>query len=147
MRRMTIIATVLAVLALATSDVTARSHAAAQAEVSKALMDIRRAFMEADLDAIERLLDDDYTFIDGAGQLIPRYETMDAFIKKLTVIESWSYEGVNIRIYGTTAVVTGISNVQQRTMGKDTSGRFRFTRVFVKDAGQWRSVAMQATRM
>lgn len=145
MRGIVSIMTLIAV-SLATSDVTARNHAAAEAEVRKALADIRQAMMEADIDALERLLDEDFTFIDAAGTLVRRHEIIDAFSKNVAVIDAWAYELVEVRIYGTTAVVTGISNVQQRALGRDTSGRFRFTRVLIKDGGRWRSVAMQTTR-
>lgn len=142
----TIVIVAALIMSLAASDVTARNHAAAEAEVRKYLADIRRATMDADIDDLERLLHEDFTFIDAAGTLVRRYDIIDAFSKKVAVVEKWSYDLVEIRIYGTTAIVTGISDVQQRTLGRDTSGPFRFTRVLIKDGGQWRSVAMQTTR-
>ncbi len=36
------------------------------------------------------------------------------------MIHAWTYERANIRVYGASAVATGISEVQQRAMGKDT---------------------------
>jgi ketosteroid isomerase-like protein len=142
-----IVATTFIALTVFAGDVTARNHAAVEAEVSKALADVRRASLDADIDALERLLADDFTFIDASGQLVRKHEVIDAFLKKVAVIQSWTYDRVSIRVYETFAVATGISELQQRAMNKDTSGRFRFTRVFVKEGGQWRSVAMQATRI
>jgi hypothetical protein len=52
MHRTILIASVVMGLVVFASDVTARNHAVADAEVSKALADIRRASMESDIDAL-----------------------------------------------------------------------------------------------
>jgi hypothetical protein len=82
MHRTILIAIVVMGLVVFASDVTARNHAVADAEVSKALADIRRASMESDIDALERLLSNDYTFIDAAGSLVPKHEVIDALMKE-----------------------------------------------------------------
>jgi len=52
---------------------------------------------------------------------------------------------LKVRVYGDTAVVTGRSVQSGRENGKDYSGNYWFTRVYVKQNGQWLTVALQTT--
>lgn len=52
---------------------------------------------------------------------------------------------LTVRIYGDTAVVTGSSSQKGQENGKDYSGDYRFTRVYVKQGEAWKTVALQAT--
>ena len=59
--------------------------------------------------------------------------------------ESRQISDLTIRVYGDTAVVTGRSNQKGMENGKDYSGDYRFTRVYVRQKGRWLTVALQAT--
>jgi hypothetical protein len=48
-------------------------------------------------------------------------------------------------VYDNTAVVTGRSIQNGKENGKDYSGDYRFTRVYVKQNGRWQTVALQTT--
>lgn len=52
---------------------------------------------------------------------------------------------LTVRVYGSTAVVTGRSNQKGQENGKDYSGDYRFTRVYSKQGGRWQTVALQTT--
>ena len=52
---------------------------------------------------------------------------------------------LNIRVYGDTAVVTGRSVQKGVENGKDYSGDYWFTRVYVRQNGAWTTVALQTT--
>lgn len=54
--------------------------------------------------------------------------------------------GVQVRTYGVTAVVTGISVQSGTNQGVPWSGRFRFTRTWVLRDGQWVMVASHSSR-
>lgn len=54
--------------------------------------------------------------------------------------------GVQVRTYGATAVVTGISVQSGTNQGVPWSGRFRFTRTWVLQGGQWVMVASHSSR-
>ncbi len=54
---------------------------------------------------------------------------------------------MNVRLFGTVAIVTG-SDVETSTEdGKDTSGKYIWTDVFVKQNGKWRAVSSQSTKL
>ena len=54
---------------------------------------------------------------------------------------------MKVRIFGNTAVVTGSDTEKSTENGKDTSGKYIWTDVFVKQNGKWRAVASQSTKV
>jgi ketosteroid isomerase-like protein len=56
-------------------------------------------------------------------------------------------EGRDIRVYGDTAVVTGIVHVNATIKGEDRILHLRYLNVWVKRDGSWQLVARQATNL
>ena len=54
---------------------------------------------------------------------------------------------MNVRVFGNSAVVTGSDTEKSMENGKDTSGKYVWTDVFVKQNGKWRAVASQSTKV
>ena len=54
---------------------------------------------------------------------------------------------MKVRFFGNTAVVTGSDTEKSTTEGKDTSGKYIWTDVFVKTDGKWRAVASRSTKV
>ena len=52
---------------------------------------------------------------------------------------------LEVRVYGNTAIVTGVWNISGTTSGEERSGRMRFTRVWVRRNGQWLMASWQGT--
>jgi hypothetical protein len=53
---------------------------------------------------------------------------------------------MEVRLFGDTAVVTGSDTETSTAEGKDTSGKYIWTDVFVKQGGKWKAVASQSTK-
>jgi hypothetical protein len=53
---------------------------------------------------------------------------------------------MTVRIFGITAVVTGSNTEKSMSHGKDSSGKYVWTDVFVMRNGLWQVVASQSTR-
>lgn len=142
----------LAVLALACG--LSQSLAFARADKPDATEEIRAlenarndAIVRGDSAALERMTSDDYTFITLRGELRSKAEIVKGFANGTFKYESREISDLNIRVYGNTAVVTGRSSQKGAENGKDYSGDYRFTRVYVRSAGRWQTVALQATRI
>jgi ketosteroid isomerase-like protein len=138
-----------AVVALA-MFVTAQSRnavadSAAKDEVLQIERERNSAIINGDAAALERMTSDDYTFITLRGELRTKAEIIQGFKSGSFHYDSREISDLNVRIYGSTAVVTGRSNQKGRENGRDYSGDYRFTRVYSKQGGQWRSVALQTT--
>jgi ketosteroid isomerase-like protein len=104
-----------------------------------------RAILRGDAAALDRMTSDDYTFITLRGELRTKAEIVKGFQSGSFKYESRTISDLNIRLYGDTAIVTGRSTQKGVENGKDYSGDYRFTRVYVKENGRWLTVALQTT--
>jgi hypothetical protein len=104
------------------------------------------ALVEAGLEALDRVLADDFMLIDvmrgaeitkaallaviGSGQL--RFEVIEPAEQR-------------VRLYRATAVVTGRTRMSGRFEGTPFGAHSRYTHVYVEQQGRWRLVAAQGT--
>jgi ketosteroid isomerase-like protein len=130
----------------AAQDNTNASRDAAAVEEIKQLEEARnQAILRGDASALERMTADDYTFITLKGELRTKADIVKGFASGSFKYQSRSISDLNIRIYGEAAIVTGRSVQEGSENGKDYSGSYRFTRVYVKQNGAWKTVALQTT--
>jgi ketosteroid isomerase-like protein len=118
-----------------------------QEELKKLENERNTAITKSDTAALERTTSDDYTLINLSGQLRNKSQLMQSFKTGDIKITSREIDDVNVRVYGNTAVVTGHVTQKGKGEGKDITGQYRFTRVYVKQKGTWQSVAAQETRI
>ena len=104
-----------------------------------------KAIVDGDAATLERMTSDDYTFVTLRGELRTKAEIVEGFSTGTFNYASREISDLNIRVYGDAAVVTGRSTQKGTEYGKDYSGDYRFTRVYVKQNGRWVTVALQAT--
>jgi ketosteroid isomerase-like protein len=104
-----------------------------------------QAAMKADTAAIDQSTTDDYAMITPAGEVEDKATVLNSFKSGDRKIESIQLEDTKVRVYGNTAVVTGTSNVKGTNKGQDISGKYRYTRVYVKQGGKWKAAAFQQT--
>ncbi len=80
------------------------------------------------------------------GKTIDKNKALSEMKKEGNSVEDIEMGPMNVRIFGNTAVVTG-SNTEKSTMnGKDSSGKYYWTDVFMKENGKWRAVASQSSK-
>ena len=104
-----------------------------------------RAILSGDAATLDRMTADDYTFITLRGELRTKAEIVKGFQSGAFKYDSRTISELKVKVYGDTAVVTGRSTQKGQENGKDYSGDYRFTRVYVKDKGRWLTVALQTT--
>jgi len=105
------------------------------------------ALMKGDAGFFDRTTADDYTMITSSGQLRDKARAMGDLKSGAVKFQSADVDELEVRVYGDTAVVTGRHTQKAQSAGNDISGQYRFTRVYVKQKGQWKAVAYQATRI
>ena len=104
-----------------------------------------RAILQGDAAALERLTSDDYTFVTLRGEMRGKSEIVRDFRSGAAKYNSRVISDLNVRVYGDAAVVTGRASQKGAENGKDYSGSYWFTRVYVRRKGRWTTVALQAT--
>ena len=150
MKRNMLIAAVL--ITMASLAITQKNRAssvpddtAKRAEILEIEKERNQAIISGDAAALERMTSDDYTFITLRGELRTKAEIVRGFKTGSFHYESRQISDLNVRVYGNSAVVTGRSIQKGSENGKDYSGDYRFTRVYVKQDGRWQTVALQTT--
>jgi uncharacterized protein (TIGR02246 family) len=106
-----------------------------------------KAILSGDAATLEGMTSDDYTFITLRGELRTKSEIVKGFQSGSFKYDSRTISDLNVRVYGDTAIVTGRAIQKGSERGKDYSGDYRFTRVYVKQKGRWMTVALQTTRI
>lgn len=105
------------------------------------------AMVKADLTALANTYADDYAFTDPTGRVSHKAELLDSFSSGIIKIRSQDISDVQVTVYGDVAVEIGRLVSHATRDGKDSSGTFRFTRVWVDRNSRWQTVAFQETRV
>jgi ketosteroid isomerase-like protein len=106
---------------------------------------IKDAMVHSDATFAERCLADDYVAIGPLGNVTTKSEAVAARKNSQLHYESVDFSEVAVRVYGEMAIVTARAEVKGTDLGQDFSGPYRFTRVWVKHNGEWKTVSYQAT--
>lgn len=103
------------------------------------------AFIKRDAAALDRILADDYYIIDPNGSVGNKVQTIEDITSGATVFESIKYDNLNVRVYGSFAIVTGGEAVTVRSDDQSQTATFRFTDVFALRLGRWQAISSQMT--
>jgi ketosteroid isomerase-like protein len=105
------------------------------------------AMMRRDTEALAAMLSDDLTYTHSSGQLETKGQFLDSIRNGAIQYTAILPEGLDVRLYGETAVVTGKGTFKVRMQGEDRSLQLRFTDVYVRRGDGWQMVAWQSTRL
>jgi uncharacterized protein DUF4440 len=138
-------------LGLAVAGLAAASLTAAGPDEAGALAAQKerlQAMVRSDLDALGKLLPDDYTYTHASGVADTKASLLDSIKAGRLKYKAFDPGQPRVRVYGNTAVLTGTATVQvdSATIGP-APFQILFTDVYVKKAdGHWQPVAWQSTR-
>jgi len=104
-----------------------------------------QAILKADAAALDRLTSEDYTFVTLRGEMRTKAQILSNFRSGQAKYDSRAISDLKVRVYGNTAIVTGRAVQKGAENGKDYSGDYWFTRVYVQRDGMWKTVALQTT--
>ena len=108
----------------------------------------RNAVLKGDTATLGSLLADDYMAITPTGTLQTKEEALANVRSGGLHITSLDISDRKVRIYGDTAVVTSLADVQATTAQGKVSSAYRYTRVYVRDPqGAWKIVSFEASRI
>lgn len=118
-----------------------------QREVLAVLNDWVEALKQNDLAKLNYIVGDDYLITTSEGTILNKEQDLLPVKTGDVKFESVATEDVNVRIYGKTAIVTGIGIFHVQYKNKPLDVRERFTDVYVKRNGRWQPVASHATSL
>jgi len=89
------------------------SSAATEQEVLQAVERYRTAILKKDTTALEQIWADDYTFVNGAGDIFSKQQRLENIKSGATSLDSITQgTDVKVRTYRDTAVVTSTVTIQ-----------------------------------
>jgi len=105
-----------------------------------------KALVRRDGPTLDRIMADDFVFTyplegDDKVQFINDVVSGDLSVEQLT------RENVSVRLWGDTAVLTGLDSAKWSYQGRDFSGKYKIVHVYAHRDDEWRLVAVQACPM
>jgi ketosteroid isomerase-like protein len=101
------------------------------------------AYRDGDAEKMSRILADDFIGRWGDGSTSDKRGTIEPVRTGEDRHSSNHLDECNVRIYGHTAVVTGLQTEQSVLTGREGSGTYSYADVFVKRYGNWQVVASE----
>jgi ketosteroid isomerase-like protein len=137
----------LALLSFGRQQSTAQgADAAAEQEVRQTIEKYRTALVQRDAATLEQIWANDYTFTNGAGEMVSKTQRLANLKSGATSLDSISQEEeIKVRVHGDVAVATGRVTIKGQYSGKQASGQYQSINVWVKGAAGWQLVANQLT--
>jgi ketosteroid isomerase-like protein len=140
---------VMAVLALVPGPIgigqeqsTSRDQRSSVEQAIKQLDDERiRAQIGADAVALDRIYAADFIGVGPSGRVRTKAQVISDFTSGDLKFQSIVTDEVEVRVYASAAVETGLSTMIGQDKGKAVPRDTRFTRVWVRQQGHWRLVA------
>ena len=128
------------------SPQTAPPVGASEKEIERLEEQARQAALKADTTFIEKYTAADYVAITANGRVHGKQAEIQNWQSGLFTYQAIEVHELKIRIYGDTAICSSLASVRGTNQGRTFSQDNRFTRVWVKQAGDWKVVMFQSTR-
>ena len=104
--------------------------------------ELRAAQLAADVQALDRLIDDDLLFAGPTGELATKADDLEAHRSGVVRFRAHEPEEMRIRKVGADVVVVALrTRLVVDVHGMTHRGTFRYTRVWQRRDGRWRIVA------
>ena len=108
----------------------------------------RNAMLKSDAAALDSLLAEDYMAITPSGTLQSKEEALASMRSGGIHLTAIALSDRKMRFYGSMALVTSRAEVSGTTTGRDISGGFRYTHVYVRNQQDvWKIVSFEANRI
>ena len=114
--------------------------------VRAAMEDYKQFILDGNVEALDQLWIDDYTFINPQGAIVNKAQRLANFSSGNTNVGIIDSEReITVRVYGDMAVVQNLSTLHGTFSGVPTDTDLRGTFVWVRRNGQWRLLTNQLT--
>ncbi len=135
------------VLVLAMASAQARDTAQDEREILRAEAALCEAFESGDAAYLRGALDPRFTLVDSRGTVTNLEQNLQEVQAREPRYEKFHNHGQSIRVYGDTAIVTGVTSVKGTAGGDAFQADFRFTDTWLYRDGRWLLAASHASRL
>ncbi len=105
------------------------------------------AIAKADIATIEKIAAPEWMISDPDGVLSSRAKSDEELKTGVYKCEAFKIDEMKVSVVGHTAIVFGLETEKSTYNGKDSSGQYRYTDVFVKRDKAWVAVATHVSKV
>jgi ketosteroid isomerase-like protein len=95
---------------------------------------------------MDRIIADEWVGVDHEGKSFTKAKVMADLKSGAATQQSVELGEMKVRVIGNTAFVAGSDTEKSTYKGKDTSGKYYWTDVFMLRNGRWQAVASQSAK-
>jgi ketosteroid isomerase-like protein len=117
-----------------------------EATITQLERDWVAAIVKKDTATLDRILADDYNGTTPTAFLYSKRMAIDDISKGTYAVDSMDLDEISVNVYGDTAVSFTSQEEKSRYDGRDLSGHYHYTDVWVKRDGRWQTVASHGSR-
>lgn len=128
------------------STFTADRDTLAEEQIKKLEFFLADLLEKGDIDTYSGYLTDDYVRITATGNVSTKKEVLEGFRKSKTVFQMTPHD-LNVRVYGNTAILRAILDLETKTDAGVTRRSSVITKVFIKRNGTWCMASLQGTTL
>ena len=129
---------------------TAAAAASPTENVAQAITKLERDWadvtVKGDLAATGRIVADDWIGTSWNGETQPKAQIMEELKTGAYKPSSINVDNIKVRTFGDVAVATLTQTEKSQYKGKDSSGRYLYTDVWVKRNGKWQVVSSHGSK-
>ena len=108
---------------------------------------LTEAFKDRDFKMLGKHMADDYIMIDPRGGVHSKKQYLKHLADGTAKFKDLKETDVKVRVFGDTALVTGLLHIKGKMEDKEISVEYRWTRVYNKKGDEWRCVLEQHTHV
>ena len=106
---------------------------------------LAEASLRGDAAFMESVMAEDFVGIDASGRQLNRAQVLERMHQPDYQVQALRHEEVRVHAFGDCVVAMATTVLEARYKGQAISGRFPYTRVWLKRAGRWQAVFTQST--
>ena len=118
-----------------------------EAAIREHMRDLYRAFREGDVETLDRVLADDFTFSDPNGPVMSTPRWLADIAAGNLVFDSVETGPTTFQHLGDRALVEGEATLRVRYTESDYTGTFRYLGVYAREGEGWRLLLTSANRV
>ncbi len=114
--------------------------------ITKLEQDWTTAILKGDVAFSERITADDFTFIDPMGEIETKAQVVEMFKSGSYKFTALELDNLKVKVVSDAAIATYGQTEKSQYQGKDNSGHYIYTDIWLKRNGKWQVVRTQVTK-
>ena len=123
----------------------AEDNQSAAPQVKQLVTDVSDAIVKVDTARVDELWTPDFIYIHSSGAQQTKTQFLDDVKTGRRKYYSIAPGDMQVRFYGSTAIVIGVTDMKLSAAGRDLDLKLRFTAVCIEQSGKWRMASWQST--